>query len=323
MNNLAVIAGIITRKVNGNIGTRQAVNLTIKTSIEVNGGKTISSFIPVQITMPTMVERCKTIQEGTRVTIEGRFETYTTSDGRKGYNIVQISLFQIIDEGDMNHVVTWGRVTQDPVIRFTQSQKEVARLNIANSRSYKKEEEWVEVTSFIPVTAWGAVASVAEKLQKGDAVWVIGKIISGSYVNRDGQKIYTMEINADSIVYGGSGRRNIVESGQGQVQQKPAQYQNHAGQQNYQPNYNKQQQNGQQQNRQPQNSYQQAGYNNVSSQPDNGLPPFPESGGYSNYGNMPANPPMNQPSKPTSAPGSSNGFINLDNFDEDEELPFP
>lgn len=85
-----------------------------------------------------------------------------------------------------------GRLTKDPDVRFTQEGTCVARYAVAIDR-YKKDE-----TDFIPCVAFGKQGEFAQKyLAKGKKVFVSGRIQTGSYVNKNGTRIYTTEIVVD------------------------------------------------------------------------------------------------------------------------------
>ena len=86
-----------------------------------------------------------------------------------------------------------GRLTKDPDVRFSQEGTCVARYTVAIDRGYKKDE-----TDFIPCVAFGKQGEFAQKyLTKGKKVFVSGRIQTGSYVNKNGTRIYTTEIVVD------------------------------------------------------------------------------------------------------------------------------
>lgn len=215
MNNFVVVAGTVNRINKNNVNGRDLVNLSVKVDSLFNG-KTVSAFLPVQVSMSSMVEKCDKIQVGSRVLVEGRFETYT-SNNKTGYNITQLTTLQTIDEGDVNHIVVWGRITSDVRYNTTTGGNKVAGVSIANSRSYPVKapdgsiSEWKEITSFIPVNAWGDLADVLNTYEKGKTIWVTGRLASRSYDNKEGQKVYITEVIADSITAGGTGKHNVVE----------------------------------------------------------------------------------------------------------------
>ena len=86
-----------------------------------------------------------------------------------------------------------GRLTKDPDVRFTQEGTCVARYTVAIDRGYKKDE-----TDFIPCVAFGKQGEFAQKYPaKGKKIFVSGRIQTGSYVNKNGTRIYTTEIVVD------------------------------------------------------------------------------------------------------------------------------
>lgn len=95
----------------------------------------------------------------------------------------------------MNKVILIGRLTKDPETRYTQGDNPMAisRYTLAVDRRFKRGGE--QSADFIPCVAFGKGGEFAEKyLRKGTKVAVVGRIQTGSYTNRDGQKVYTTEI---------------------------------------------------------------------------------------------------------------------------------
>ena len=95
----------------------------------------------------------------------------------------------------MNKVILMGRLTRDPEVRYTQGDKPmaIARYTLAVDRRYKKEGE--QSADFIPCVAFGKSAEFIEKYcKKGTKLAVSGRIQTGSYTNRDGQKVYTTDV---------------------------------------------------------------------------------------------------------------------------------
>ena len=94
----------------------------------------------------------------------------------------------------MNKVVLMGRLTKDPEVRYTQGENmAVARYTLAVNRRFKKDNE--QTADFIPCVAFGKAAEFTEKyFHKGMQVTVSGRIQTGSYTNKDGQKVYTTDV---------------------------------------------------------------------------------------------------------------------------------
>lgn len=91
----------------------------------------------------------------------------------------------------MNQAIICGRLVRDPEIRYTNGEeaKAVAKYTIAVDRMKDKEAD------FISCVAFGKSAEFAEKyFRKGQRVLISGRIQTGSYTNKDGQKVYTTDV---------------------------------------------------------------------------------------------------------------------------------
>ena len=92
----------------------------------------------------------------------------------------------------MNKVILMGRLTRDPEIRG-EGTALVARYSLAVDRKYTRSGE--KETDFINCVCFSKTAEFAEKyLKKGTKIIVAGRIQTGSYTNKDGQKINTTDI---------------------------------------------------------------------------------------------------------------------------------
>ena len=93
----------------------------------------------------------------------------------------------------MNNVQLMGRLTADPKVTQTGNQMTIARYTLAVDRPKKSGEE--KVTDFINCVAFGKNGEFAEKyLKKGTLIIVQGSIQTGSYTNKDGNKVYTTDV---------------------------------------------------------------------------------------------------------------------------------
>ena len=98
----------------------------------------------------------------------------------------------------MNKVVLMGRLTRDPEVRYSQGQNgeqlAIARYTLAVDRRFKTTDGQ-QTADFISCVAFGKNGEFAEKyLKKGTKIAVTGRIQTGSYTNKDGQKVYTTEV---------------------------------------------------------------------------------------------------------------------------------
>lgn len=97
----------------------------------------------------------------------------------------------------MNNVTLIGRLVRDPEVRTSQSGTTVGRYTLAVDRRFKREGE--ASADFISCICFGKAAEFAERyLAKGIKIAVTGRIQTGSYTNREGQKIYTTDAVIES-----------------------------------------------------------------------------------------------------------------------------
>nr|DAL07491.1 MAG TPA: Single strand binding protein [Caudoviricetes sp.] len=99
----------------------------------------------------------------------------------------------------MNRVILMGRLTRDPEVRYTsgESSMAVARYTLAIDRAIKKQGE--QSADFINCVAFSKAAEFAEKyFRHGMRVLVSGRLQTGNYTNREGQKVYTTDVILDS-----------------------------------------------------------------------------------------------------------------------------
>lgn len=98
----------------------------------------------------------------------------------------------------MNKVILMGRLTRDPEVRYSQGEKKtaVARYTLAVDRRVNRGRSGEEQTAdFISCIVFGKLAEFAEKyLRKGTKIALSGRIQTGSYTNREGQKVYTTDV---------------------------------------------------------------------------------------------------------------------------------
>ena len=97
----------------------------------------------------------------------------------------------------MNKVILMGRLTRDPEIRYSQGERQmaIARYTLAVDRRGRGNANGDSTADFIQCVAFDRAAEFAEKyLHQGTKLLVTGRIQTGSYTNRDGQKVYTTDI---------------------------------------------------------------------------------------------------------------------------------
>ena len=100
----------------------------------------------------------------------------------------------------MNRVILMGRLTRDPEVRYTQGNEPmaVARYTLAVDRRVRRQDGNEQTADFINIVAFRKAGEFAEKyFRQGMRVLVAGRIQTGSYTNKDGQRIYTTDVIVD------------------------------------------------------------------------------------------------------------------------------
>ena len=95
----------------------------------------------------------------------------------------------------MNKVILMGRLTRDPEVRYSSGDNAtaVARYTLAVDRRFNRGEE--KTADFIQCVAFGKAGEFAEKyFRQGIKIVVTGRIQTGSYTNKDGNKVYTTDV---------------------------------------------------------------------------------------------------------------------------------
>ena len=97
----------------------------------------------------------------------------------------------------MNKVILMGRLTRDPEVRYSQGENStaIARYTLAVDRRFRRNNDGEQSADFIGCVAFGRSAEFAEKyFRQGLKVIVTGRIQTGSYTNKEGQKVYTTDV---------------------------------------------------------------------------------------------------------------------------------
>ena len=129
----------------------------------------------------------------------------------------------------MNKVILMGRLTRNPDVRYSQNENSpaVARFTLAVDRRFKKDDQ--QSADFISCVAFGKTAEFFEKYMKqGSKICLEGRIQTGSYVNKDGQKVYTTDVVVENVEFAES-----KGTGSNGAQAQPAANYNQAPQPSY------------------------------------------------------------------------------------------
>ena len=104
----------------------------------------------------------------------------------------------------MNKVILMGRLTRDPDIRYSQGENAmaVARYTLAVDRRGRRDGSSEQTADFISCVSFGKVAEFAERyLRQGTKIVAEGRIQTGSYTNKDGQKVYTTDVVVENCEF--------------------------------------------------------------------------------------------------------------------------
>ena len=116
-----------------------------------------------------------------------------------------------------------GRLTREPEVRYSQTDSSmvIAKFSLAVDRRFKKQGDEV-TTDFFNCTALGKQAEFVEKyLKKGTKVVVTGRIQNDNYTNKDGQKVYSVQIMVEEMEFAES-KASAEQRGQEDNNMPPA-----------------------------------------------------------------------------------------------------
>ena len=111
----------------------------------------------------------------------------------------------------MNKVILMGRLTRDPEVRYSQGTEPlaIARYTLAVDRRARRDTDNDQTADFIPCVAFGRAGEFAEKyLRQGIKMIITGRIQTGSYTNKDGNKVYTTEVIVEDQEFAESKAKN-------------------------------------------------------------------------------------------------------------------
>jgi single-strand DNA-binding protein len=122
----------------------------------------------------------------------------------------------------INKVILVGNVGKDPVIRYFDKGVAKASFPLATSETYTNQQgETITSTEWHNIVLWRALAEVVEKtIKKGSQVYIVGKIKTRSYVDKEGVNKYITEILADTLLLLDKKQQSGYTSAQA-VAQKP------------------------------------------------------------------------------------------------------
>ena len=110
----------------------------------------------------------------------------------------------------MNKVILIGRLTRDPEVRYSQGENStaVAKFTLAVDRRFKRAGDTQEA-DFISCVSFGKQAEFVEKyFKQGMKMVAVGRIQTGNYTNKEGQKVYTTDIVVEEVEFAESKGNN-------------------------------------------------------------------------------------------------------------------
>ena len=129
----------------------------------------------------------------------------------------------------MNKVILMGRLTRNPDVRYSQGQNGdqmcIARYTLAvDRRVARRGQDGSEQTAdFIGCVAFGKQGEFAEKyLHQGTKIAITGRIQTGSYTNKEGQKVYTTDVVVEEQEFAESKNASSGSEGSSYQPQQPA-----------------------------------------------------------------------------------------------------
>ena len=126
----------------------------------------------------------------------------------------------------MNRVILMGRLTRDPEVRYSQGERTmaIARYTLAVDRRGRRNQDGNEQTAdFINCVAFDRAGEFAEKyLKQGTKIAITGRIQTGSYTNKDGNKVYTTEVVVEEQEFAESKNASGNNGGGYQQEDRPA-----------------------------------------------------------------------------------------------------
>lgn len=110
-----------------------------------------------------------------------------------------------------------GNLGKDADIRSTNNGTEVASYTLATTNSYKKDDNWVNDTTWHNIITWKPSDHLKNNLKKGKKVYVAGRTSKREYDDKDGIKRYAVEVISDIVI-----PLNAETNGEHTQEQKPS-----------------------------------------------------------------------------------------------------
>lgn len=114
---------------------------------------------------------------------------------------------------DVNHVILIGRLTRDAELKYTSGGSAVCKFALAIGKKYKKDDQYVEETSFFDVTLWGKLGeSINQYLTKGKQVAVEGELKQERWDDAEGKAHSKVCVTASNVMLLGGGQAGTAHT---------------------------------------------------------------------------------------------------------------
>ncbi len=102
----------------------------------------------------------------------------------------------------MNKAILIGRLTRDPELRYTSSNRAVCQFTVAIDRPFTNQSTGQREADFINVVAWDKTGeNIGKYMTKGRLIAVEGRIQTRNYENNEGRKVYVTEVIASNVQF--------------------------------------------------------------------------------------------------------------------------
>ncbi|UTC66403.1 MULTISPECIES: single-stranded DNA-binding protein [unclassified Treponema] len=102
----------------------------------------------------------------------------------------------------LNSLIIEGNMVREPVLKTTANGTALCTFSIASNRNYKKDDEFVQETSYFDVETWASLAKLCEQNgAKGRGVRVVGRIKQDRWVGTDGKNYSKVKVVAEHVEF--------------------------------------------------------------------------------------------------------------------------
>lgn len=102
----------------------------------------------------------------------------------------------------LNSLIIEGNMVREPVLKTTANGTDLCTFSIASNRNYKKDDAFVQETSYFDVETWASLAKLCgQNGAKGRGVRVVGRIKQDRWVGTDGKNYSKVKVVAEHVEF--------------------------------------------------------------------------------------------------------------------------